>query len=306
MSLHFDRAEFETRRQRTCAAIEAAGYHGIVLFRQESMYYLTGYDTMGFSMFQAMYLGVDGQFALLTRSADAYQAAYTSIVEDIRIWQDREGASPGDDLRDMLESYKCRGKHLGIEYHAYGLTAQRGKMVDAALEGFCKTEDASDLVRLVRLIKSDAELKYVRRAGALAQEVLDIANRQAIPGANLGSIYGNMNLAVMRGGGDPPASRWPMGAGEDALLVRYHTDLGDIAENDQVTFEFGTAYRHYHAAMMHNVIVGTVTDEHRRMFDACREALDACHSTLRTGNTVGDVLIPIKGSWTRPGTVTSA
>jgi len=289
MNLHFDRAEFESRRQGTCAAIEAAGYHGIVLFRQESMYYLTGYDTMGFAMFQAMYLGADGQFALLTRSADAYQAAYTSIVQDVRIWQDREGASPGDDLRDMLESYKCRGKHLGIEYHAYGLTAQRGKMVDAALEGFCKAEDASDLVRLVRLIKSDAELKYVRRAGALAQEVLDIANSQAIPGANLGAIYGNMNLAVMRGGGDPAASRWPMGAGDEALLVRYHTDLGHIAENDQVTFEFGTAYRHYHAAMMHNVVVGTVSDEHRRMFDACRDALDACHTTLRPGNTVGDV-----------------
>lgn len=289
MKLHFDRVEFESRRQRTCAAILAAGYHGIVLFRQESMFYLTGYDTMGFAMFQAMYLGADGRLALLTRSADAYQAAYTSIVEDVRIWQDREGASPGDDLRDMLESYNCRGKCLGIEYHAYGLTGQRAKMVDVALEGFCSVEDASDLVRLVRLIKSDAELQYVRRAGVLAQEVLGIANSQAVAGADLGSIYGNMNLAVMQGGGDPSASRWPMGAGEDALLVRYHTDLGNIAEDDQVTFEFGTAYRHYHAAMMHNVIVGTPTGEHLRMFAACREALDACHETLRPGKTVGDV-----------------
>ena len=289
MKLHFDRAEFEARRQRTCAAIESAGYHGIVLFRQESMFYLTGYDTMGFSMFQAMYLGADGRCALLTRSADAYQAAYTSIVEDIRIWKDKEGASPGNDLREMLDSYGCRGKRLGLEYHAYGLTAQRGKMVDAALDGFCEIHDASDLVRLVRLIKSDAELAYMRRAGALAQEVLTIANRQAVAGANLGEIYGNMNLAVMRGGGDPAASRWPTGAGDDALLVRYHTGLGHIAENDQVTFEYGTAYRHYHAAMMHNVIVGGPSDEHRRMFDACRDGLDACHKTLRPGNTVGDV-----------------
>ena len=32
--------------------------------------------------------------------------------------------SPGDDLRDMLADYGCAGKTIGIEYHAYGLTAQ--------------------------------------------------------------------------------------------------------------------------------------------------------------------------------------
>src|SRR6202162_3095646 len=73
---------------------------------------------------------------------------------------DRQGANPGEDLRDMLESYRCRGRRLGVEYHAYGLTAQRGQMVDAALQGLDRIEDASDLVRLLRLVKSPAELRY--------------------------------------------------------------------------------------------------------------------------------------------------
>ena len=111
--------------------MERDGLDGLVLFRQDSMYYLTGYDTSGYSMFQGMYLGADGALALLTRSADRIQSRETSIVEDIRIWQDREDASPGDDLRDMLEDHGCRGRRLGVEYHAYGLTGQRAKMVDA-------------------------------------------------------------------------------------------------------------------------------------------------------------------------------
>ena len=289
MKLHFERAEYERRLARTAEAIAAAGLDGLVIFKQESMYYLTGYDTAGYAMFQAMYLGADGTLSLLTRSADAYQAAYTSIIEDIRIWADREGATPGDDLRAMLEDQGCRGKRLGVEYHAYGLTAQRGRMVDAALDGFCSLEDASDVVRLVRLVKSEAEIACVRRAGALADAALAVANREARPGADMGAIYGRMMSAVMEGGGDPPASRWPMGPGADALLVRYHTDLGTVGDDDQVTFEFGGAYRHYHAALMHTVMTGRPGSEHRRMFEACRAALEACEAVLRPGRTVGEL-----------------
>ena len=133
MALHFSKDELAARRRRACRAMVERGLDGLVIFRQESMYYLTGYDTSGYSMFQGMYLGADGKLALCTRSADLRQARLTSVIKDIRIWRDRQGATPGEDLRDMLESHRCRGKRLGVEYHAYGLTAQRGHMVDAAL-----------------------------------------------------------------------------------------------------------------------------------------------------------------------------
>src|SRR5438552_365915 len=205
MALHFTRTELAARRRRACREMAAQGLDGLVIFRQESMYYLTGYDTSGYSMFQGMYLGADGALALCTRSADLRQAQLTSVIEDVRVWRDREGASPGVDLRDMLESYRGRGKRLGVEYHAYGLTAQRGKMVDAALDGFCRTEDASDLVRLLRLVKSPAELVYVRKAGELADDALAAANRMTVPGAPIGEIYGGLPEVILAGDGDPPA-----------------------------------------------------------------------------------------------------
>src|SRR5881396_4293332 len=238
MALHFSTQELAARRRRTCRAMAERGLDGLLIFRQESMYYLTGYDTSGYSMFQGMYLGADGKFALCSRSADLRQARITSVIKDIRIWRDRQGANPGEDLRDMLESYRCRGKRLGVEYHAYGLTAQRGQMVDAALQGFCRTEDASDLVRLLRLVKSPAELAYIRQAGQLADDALAVANRMTVPGASIGQVYGEMQKVILAGDGDPSASRWPMGSGEEALLVRYHTGHGAVGRNDQVTFEF--------------------------------------------------------------------
>ena len=69
MALHFTPDELAHRRARACAAMTEAGLDGLLMFRQESMYYLTGYDTFGFVFFQCLYLGVDGRMVLLTRSA---------------------------------------------------------------------------------------------------------------------------------------------------------------------------------------------------------------------------------------------
>ncbi|HVH76882.1 MAG TPA: Xaa-Pro peptidase family protein [Stellaceae bacterium] len=289
MALHFTREEFAARRRRACEEMTKAGLDGLLLFRQESMYWLTGYDTSGYSMFQGMYLRADERLALLTRSADLRQARLTSVIEDVRIWTDREGADPAGELRDMVADLGGSGRRIGVEYHAYGLTAQRGKMVDAAFAGFCDLVDASDLVRLLRLVKSPAELDYLRQAGKLVDEACAVSQRLTAPGASVGAIYGEMMSAIMRGDGDPSASRWPMGAGEEALLVRYHTGHGKVAPQDQVQFEIAAAYRHYHAALMYVILTGEPDPRHRAMFEACTEALEACEAALRPGNTVGEV-----------------
>src|SRR5215475_10419981 len=143
-------------------------------------------------------------------------------------------------------------------------------MVDAALAGFCRTEDASDLVRLLRLVKSPAELRYVRQAGRLADEALAVANRMTVPGQPVHRIYAEMLHGIVAGDGDPSASRWPMGSGTEALLVRYHTGHGKVRARDQVTFEFAASYRHYHAALMNVVLTGRVDRRHEAMYKACR------------------------------------
>ena len=263
-TLHFAREELERRIRAACASMRDEGLDGLILFRQDSMYYLTGYDTSGYTMFQGMYLGAGGELALLTRTADRIQSRETSIVTDVRIWYDREDATPGEDLRAMLEDYGCRGLRLGVEYHAYGLTGQRAKMVDAALDGFCDLVDASDLVRLLRLVKSDAELEYVRRAGALCDRMLEVAIERTVPGASVMSVYGAMIQALCEGGGDPTASRWPMGAGDKALFGRYHTGDETVGERDQVVFEPGAAYRHYHACTMYKHSHRAAAPEARR------------------------------------------
>jgi Xaa-Pro dipeptidase len=289
MALHFSRDEFAMRMGRLRKTMGALGIDGMLLFQQESMYWLTGYDTFGFCFFQCLYVGADGRMALLTRSADLRQAQHTSLIEDIRIWTDAAGAQPATQLKDMLESLGARGKRLGIETKSYGLTHFNGKAVETALDGFCVLMEATELVDVLRLTKSPAELKYVRKAGELGDAALKAAIKVTKAGADEGVVLAAQQAAIFAGGGDYPANEFIIGSGSDALLCRYKAGRRKLSRRDQLTLEFAGVYRHYHAAFMRTLIIGKPSDLQRRMAGACEEALEAVEGRLRSGHTAGEV-----------------
>ncbi len=293
MALHFTEAELAERRQRTCRAMIDAGLDGMLLFRQESMFYLSGYDTFGYVFFQCLYLGADGTMTLLTRAPDLRQAENTSVIRDIRIWVDAPDAEPARALRDILAGHNCQGKRLGVEYDAYGLTAFNGKRLEAALDGFCTLEDASGLVSRLRVVKSPAEIAYVRRAAALADDALDSALATAAPGVSEGEILAGMQGAVFRGGGDYPGNPFIIGSSDDALLCRTKTGRRTLEADDQLNLEWAGTYRHYHAAMFRTMVFGKVPEAQKRMYDVAHEALLAVEAALRPGNIVGDAFRPM-------------
>lgn len=287
--LHFDEAEFAARKARTLSAMAAAGLDGLLLFKQESMYWLTGYDSFGFCFFQCLLLTGAGDFVLLTRAPDLRQAQLTSILSDIRIWEDREGADPARELAAILVEKGLGGRRLGVEWEAHGLTAARGKKLEAALDGRFRTEDASLLVSRLRLVKSPAELAYVRRAGELADAALEAAIAHARPGGEEGVILARMHDAIFEAGGDYPANPFVIGSGREALLCRYHSGRRRLDPTDQLTLEIAGVWRQYHACLMRTLLIGGVHPAQARMFEVCREALAACEERLRPGSTFGEV-----------------
>ena len=289
MALHFTNNEFADRKARLLASMQAANIDALLMFRQESMYWLTGYDTFGYVYFQSLVLTADGRVVLMTRAPDLRQAQNTSNIADIRIWVDRDGASPADDLRAILDELALAGGRLGIEYEAYGLTGRNAMRLNAALDGFATLVDESEMVSRLRLVKSAAEIAYTRRAGALADDALDAAHALIAGGVDEGDILAAMHSAIYRGGGDDPGNEFVIGSGPDALLCRYKSGRRPLDAEDQLTLEWAGAYRHYHAAMMRTIPVGRAQPEHLAMHAACVEALEACHAAFVPGNLVGDV-----------------
>ncbi|MSP67882.1 MAG: aminopeptidase P family protein [Alphaproteobacteria bacterium] len=288
--LHFSREELDGRVARARAALVRRGLDGLLVFAQESLYYLTGFDTNGYVFFQGAVVPADaGPITLLTRRPDLEQARRTSTIADIRIWYDAEGADPAVDLRAILAEKGLKGARVGIELATYGLTAANYVRIARALEGFCALEDASDLVRALRLVKSAAEIAYVREAAGIADASLTAMVGAARPGAFEGDVAAAYLATLLSRGGDMPASGPVLGSGDRALLLRNATGARHLDPVDQLTMEFAGVYRRYHACLMRTIAIGSANDHQRAMFSATRDAMQAMTEAARPGRPIGEI-----------------
>ncbi len=289
MALHFSKEEFKKRKSLVLKSMDDHNLDALLMFRQESMYWLTGYDTFGYVFFQTLVLDQKGNVILLTRAPDLRQAQNTSNIQDIRIWIDKDGANPTDDLKIILNELNLKGKKIGIEYEAYGMTGRNALKLNKSLKEYCQIEDQSELITIHRVIKSQEEIVYVKKAAELADKALDQAWKYAKSGASESKILAEMQKIVLEGGGDYPANEYIIGSGHNALLCRYQSEKRNLSTDDQLSIEWAGTYKHYHSAMFRTILIGKTNPKHIKMHEACVEALTNCQKKLIPNNTVGEV-----------------
>ncbi len=289
MSLHFSDQEFSNRKKNTIDSMKKLGLDAILMFRQESMYWLTGYDTFGFVFFQTLVMDQKGNVILLTRAPDLRQAKNTSNIDDIRIWMDEDGSNPINDLKIILDELNLKSKKIGVEYEAYGMTGRNAIRLNKSLEKYCYLEDQSELITKLRVIKSNEEIIYVKKAAELADRALDEVWKCAKAGVSESKILAEMNRVIFEGGGDYPANEFIIGSGKNALLCRYQSDKQILSNPDQLTIEWAGTFKHYHSAMFRTIPIGKAEKKHFKMHEATIEALKNCEKKLVPGNKVGEV-----------------
>ncbi len=289
MGLHFSKEEFESRKLKVLKSMREQNIDALLMFRQESMYWLTGYDTFGYVFFQSLILDQKGNIILFTRAPDLRQAQNTSNINDIRIWVDKDEANPSDDLKIILDELDLKDKKLGIEYEAYGLTGRNAMRLNKSLKNYCYIEDQSELITKLRVIKSKEEVVYIKKAAELADKALDEIWKHAKAGVSESKILAEMNRVIFEGGGDYPANEFIIGSGKNALLCRYQAEKQIIKNLDQLTIEWAGTYRHYHSAMFRTIPIGKANPKHFKMYDACLEALKNCENKLKPGNKIGEI-----------------
>ena len=289
MALHFTIKEFQKRKSDTLKSMKELNLDALLMFRQESMYWLTGYDTFGYVFFQTLIMDQKGNIILLTRAPDLRQAQNTSNIEDIRIWVDKDDSSPTDDLKIILDELNLKGKNIGIEFEAYGLTGRNALRLNKSLENYCRVEDHSELITKHRVVKSQEEIIYVRKAAELADLALEEAWKYTKAGADEAKILAEMQKVIFEGGGDYPANEFIIGSGHNALLCRYQAEKRSLSINDQLSIEWAGTFKHYHSAMFRTILIGKTDPKHIKMYEACVEALTNCEKNLTSGKTVGEV-----------------
>ena len=161
MAIYFKKEEFSERKSKVIKELKKQHLDGLLMFRQESMYWLTGYDTFGYVYFQCLVLTVKGDLVML--------------IKDIRIWVDKDKSDPTDELKNILSELSLEKSNLGVEYEAYGLTGRNAIRLNNSLKNFATLHDKSELISFFRVIKSPAEIVYVKKAAELADKAMDAA-----------------------------------------------------------------------------------------------------------------------------------
>ncbi len=289
-TLHFTRDEFDRRIATARQALTDNGLDAVLLFAQETDYWLTGYDTGGFVFFQCVILTtVPGPITVLTRRPDQVQARDTSIIDDIRIWWDADAANPAIQLREILEEKGLRGRQVGIELGTHGLTGINHQRVRDALDGFCSLVDASWTMRRLRLRKSAAEMVHVRTAAELCRASLEDVIAVARPGILDTALKTAYLKHILEGGSDLPPNPPLFNSGRRALYGRGISGGRVLEESDQIIVEYPVSYRRYNVKTEWTIILGALDPRQARMYEVARQALAEMTDAARPGRSLGDI-----------------
>jgi Xaa-Pro dipeptidase len=291
MTLPFSRAEYDERLRRTREAMRQAGLDALLVFHQEHMFYLAGYDQIGYWVYQVLVVpAAAAPMTAIVRKVDELLVRQGGIVDDVRVWLDDAARDPAEQTADVLrERGLLDGRRLGIERKSHTLLPHYYDLLRDALRE-AELVDASDLVTDLRLVKSRAEVAYMRRAG----EVMDAGVRAALdllrPGVRECDVHAAVAHAMYAAGGEPPAVAPPMGAGPRTLTQTHGAaTTRTIAAGDPFLLEVGGCVRRYHAVCMRTASLGPPSATMRSMYDAIREATDAGFAAIEPGVPTAEV-----------------
>jgi Xaa-Pro dipeptidase len=255
----FSRAEYLARVARVQAELRARGLDALLAFQPESVTWLTGFFTRGYSTFQFAVIPAEGEPGVLCRDVAEFYLDTTCVFADRALWadgDDRIGVALAFLRRKLGASARC-----GVEKSAWQLNAARYEALEAGLPGF-KLVDIDDLAARLRWIKSPAEIDYQRRAGKAAEAGMAAGLAAAKPGASEREMAAEISAAMIRAGSDHPGPG-VLSSGERAHHL--HGGYSDrvLAAGDTVQLECTPAVRWYHARFMRTIKVARASDEER-------------------------------------------
>jgi Xaa-Pro dipeptidase len=289
-TLPFSEEEHLSRQSRLRERLREQGFDAMLVFAQESHFWLTGYDTGGYVFFQcAVVTAQERPIVLLTRRPDLLQARQTSMIEDIRIWWDAEDANPAADLKVILAELGLAGKRIAVELNTHGLTGWNLWRLQQTLAGFCTLDDDGHMIRRLRLLKSPAEIAYMRKAGELLDRSLGAVIEAARPGILDSTLKGVYLTTILDGGADMPPNAPLFNSGPRAVFGRGVSAPRRIEPTDQILVEFPVAYRRYNVKTEWTILFGSASDQQRRMYDAARGTLARMTEIARPGTTLGQI-----------------
>lgn len=285
----FEAAEYRERQAKTKARMAAEGVDVLLASDPANMCYLSGYDGWSFYVHQLLVVALDADAPIwIGRGMDAGAAKVTTYLahDDIVGYPDDYVQStekhPMDYVAGVLEARGWGGLRIGVEKDAYYFTAACLASLERNLPN-ATFVDATGLANWVRIVKSPAELEYMRRAARIVERVMATAFDAVSPGVRqcdaAAAIYHAEISGTPEFGGDYTAlvPMLPSGVGTSTPHLTW-TDA-PFVEGEATILELAGCHRRYHCPMARTVFLGTppqkVADTAAIVVEGLEAALDA-------------------------------
>lgn len=275
----FEAAEYRARLARVQAQLRAAGADALLALQPESVTWLTGFFTRGYSTFQFALVPAEGEPSVFCRDVARYYLERSFVFRDAGVWSDGEDriAAGASFLRARLP----QGARLLAELDAWQMSAARHAALTAALPDV-RMADAEGLVGKLRLVKSPAEIAYQRSAARAAEAGMRAAAATARAGVSEREVAAAIVHAMILAGSDHPGPG-PLSSGERAHHL--HGGFTDrvLRHGDTLQCECTPAVKHHHARFMRTIKIGEASEAERARMAAIIAVQDEALSAVRPG-----------------------
>lgn len=281
--LPFTEAEHERRIARARTAMVEAGVDAALLFDPENIFYLTGYQSIGYFTFQALLIPPEGKPVLISRVVNKFIAAITPTLGGFIEILDT--ADPVEVTLNAIADRTASGV-LGLEMAAWYLTANVYEAIKARAGR--EIRDWSGVVEGHRIIKSAEELDRMRQAARACEAGMHAALEAVHVGATENDVAAEMHRASIAAGSEYLGHAPLAVAGERSAVCFAMWRRRVLEAGDCVLLENGACIDRYHALMARVAVLGEPSDEMKRVSDAILAGLNALLETVRAGMTCGE------------------
>lgn len=290
----FPKDEFATRTARAQALMARDGLAGLFLTTEPELRYFTGFQTLFWQSPTRpwfLFLPAAGKpIAIIPEIGAALMR--TTWVDDIRTWS---APAPADDgislLTDLLTPYARNGSAIGVmKGHETTLRMPLGdyERLLAGLPGL-RVTDATDLIRSLRMVKSDREIAKIAHICAIGSRTFAKVPDIAHDGLPLDVLFRAVRReALAQGADDVP---YLVGGADQG---GYHDVISPptprpLTKGDIVMLDTGATWDGYFCDFDRNWAVGRADDTARRAHDVLWRATEAGIDAARPGATCRDL-----------------
>ena len=290
----FSKAEYNRRLAETKKRMADAGFDLIICQDPANMSWLTGFDGWSFYTPQVVLVHLDEEPIWFGRAQDAKAAHITTDIPANNIIGYSEKlihhatGHPYDELADLIKHREWASARIGVELDAHYYTARAHAHLVKGIPD-AKVSDSKQLVNWARLVKSDAELVYMREAGAICTAAMNRAIEKIAPGVAqyevIAEVYRAQVLGVEGAYGDYTGLCPLIQVGEGTSTPHLTWSDQPIPRETLVMLEMAGARHHYHAPLTRTLYLGSPPSEVTALTRAIIEGVDAALDMARPGVT---------------------